>query len=90
MPSQVVVGERDSNHGEELNQSVKVTMQQGENRIERGRAWINAMRQASEAHGLHTEYVFQTLPQCSHSFRKCMNKGNMGAEVFNFLFGENS
>jgi pimeloyl-ACP methyl ester carboxylesterase len=87
VPAQVLVGTRDKRQDEELNQSAKITLQQGATRLQRGESWIAAMQAAAQAHRLPTQYVFEKMRKCSHSFRRCMERGNMGELVFNFLFG---
>jgi pimeloyl-ACP methyl ester carboxylesterase len=87
VPTQVVVGARDRQRDEELNQSQKITLQQGPTRLKRGRAWIDSMHAAADSMGLQTEYAFEVMDKCNHSFRRCMQRGNMGELVFGFLFG---
>lgn len=87
IPSCVIVGKRDVHRNIELNKSKRIDCQQGPTRLERGRAWIHAMECAAKAENLDTEYDFQVLPGCNHSFMKCMHRGRMGKRVFGFLFG---
>jgi hypothetical protein len=42
---------------------------------------------AAHAYNLDTRYDFQVLPGARHSFEHCMNEGDMGKMVFDFLFG---
>ncbi|MEA3435758.1 MAG: hypothetical protein U9R43_04785 [Thermodesulfobacteriota bacterium] len=87
IPACVIVGERDKHRDVELNKSERIDNQQGLNRLERGKAWIQAMADAARASDLNTEYDFKVLPGCNHSFLKCMHQGRMGEHVVNFLFG---
>ena len=87
IPACVLVGERDKHRDVELNKSERIDNQQGLNRLERGKAWIQAMADAARASDLDTEYDFKVLPDCNHSFLKCMHRGRMGEHVLNFLFG---
>ncbi len=87
IPACVIVGKRDKHRDVELNKSERIDNQQGLNRLERGRAWIQAMTDAARASDLDTEYVFKVLPSCNHSYLKCMHRGRMGEHVVNFLFG---
>jgi hypothetical protein len=87
VPARVVVGEKDIQRDLELNKSSEIDHRQGTNRVERGRAWIEAMANAAKIYHLDTSYDFRVLPGCHHSFTKCMNRGKMGKRVFRFLFG---
>ncbi len=86
IPACVLVGERDKHRDVELNKSERIDNQQGFNRLERGKAWIQAMADAARTIDLDTEYEFKVLPSCNHSFLKCMHRGRMGEHVVNFLF----
>jgi pimeloyl-ACP methyl ester carboxylesterase len=87
VPVEVVVGDEDIERNSALNRSAAVDKQQGRTRLERGRRWIAAMQQAAHAAGFDTPYRFETLPGVRHHFGTAMAKGNMGAAVFDFLFG---
>ncbi len=86
IPTCVLVGARDIHRDAELNKSRRVDRQQGFNRVERGKAWVLAMKNAARARNLDTQFDFQVLSGCNHSFLKCMHKGQMGERVFRFLF----
>jgi len=87
VPICVVVGKRDIHRDKELNKSGRIDRQQGVNRFERGKAWIEAMADAARSYHLDTAYIFKKIPACNHCFMKCMHRGRMGSLVFNFLFG---
>jgi poly(3-hydroxybutyrate) depolymerase len=87
VPACVVVGEKDIQRDLELKKSNKIDQQQGTNRVERGRAWVEAMSTAAKTYHLDTSYDFKVLSGCRHSFTKCMKRGKMGKRVFRFLFG---
>ena len=89
IPMAVFVGKRDYLRDPALNTSTAIDKQQGCNRIERGRRWIEAMRSAAVAYRLSTHYRFQLLPRVGHSFRDSMHHG-LGQYAFQFLFGEMS
>jgi pimeloyl-ACP methyl ester carboxylesterase len=86
IPGTVVVGERDNKQGSALNKSQKIDDYEGDNRLERGREWIDAMAASARDRGLSTPYFFEIMPHCGHSFDNCMKRGNMGAMVFEHLF----
>lgn len=87
IPATVLVGERDTRLDAALRKTRKVNGQQGESRMERGLRWVAAMRQAAQDQGLTGSFDFVALPKCGHSFRHCMQRGNMGGFVFERLFG---
>jgi len=86
IPACVLVGERDNRTDPSLNQSGPINEQQGCNRLQRGRRWIEAMQQAARSHGLTTPYRFHVLPKAGHSFQRCMLRGAMGDIASQFLF----
>ncbi|HKJ22791.1 MAG TPA: hypothetical protein VKA13_06855, partial [Gammaproteobacteria bacterium] len=86
VPGTVIVGERDAKVDHALNQSARITRQQGATRMERGQRWVQSMQAAARDLGLHTPYRFHVLPRCGHSFSRCMVRAGMGAMIFNSLF----
>lgn len=88
VPVSVVVGDRDVKRDAALNRSAAIDRQQGSNRLERGRNWIAAMREAAREAGLGTTYEFRTLAGAGHHFGTAMAKANLGEAVSGFLFGE--
>ena len=87
IPATVLVGERDTRMDSALRKTSKVNGQQGESRLERGQRWVAAMHQAAQDQGLNGSFDFVALPKCGHSFRHCMQRGDMGGAVFDRLFG---
>lgn len=88
IPVCVLVGERDNQRDDELNQSPKIDCLQGKTRIERGQNWIKEMMLQAKVQGLDTLYSFRLLPNSPHSFSISMRRGNMGKQVFSFLFSD--
>lgn len=86
IPAFVLVGEKDTTRDPQLKKSRRIDQQQGTTRVERGRRWVDAMRQAARAHGLQTHYDFKLVQDTGHSFTRSMTRGQLGAEVFRFLF----
>jgi acetyl esterase/lipase len=86
IPVLVAVGENDISRGGTLEKSPSIDAQQGKTRLERGRAWKQAIERAAKAGGYSTVYQFQTLECCGHDFAQCMTNGHMGDRVFSFLF----
>lgn len=88
VPMTVVVGGDDTARDDALNQSRRIDRQQGENRRERGRRWIAAMQEAARVMGLATPYHFEVMADVGHDFTAAMRVGDMGALVFDHLFGD--
>ncbi|UCF91156.1 MAG: hypothetical protein JSW39_23235 [Desulfobacterales bacterium] len=87
VPACVMVGETDVDRSVTPGRSRRLERQQGADRLERGRNWIQAMAAAAQKHHLNTPFHFQVLPACGHSFRQCMDQGGMGRLIFDFLLG---
>ncbi len=88
VPSCVVVGEKDIRRDAELRKGENIDNRQGNNRLERGKAWVRVMKKSAETYSLDTQFDFRILPDCGHSFLKCMHRGGMGKIVFEFLFSD--
>ena len=84
----VFVGSRDRRRDAALKVSSRLDARQGENRLERGRRWIDTMREAARARGHATRYEFHRLPRCNHSFQRCVERGELSRRVFDFLLGQ--
>jgi pimeloyl-ACP methyl ester carboxylesterase len=89
VPTKVLVGELDNFRNHHFNGSRKIDKLQGTNRQQRAQHWVKAMKAAAEARGYRTQYSLNYLPNSDHSFTNCMKIGNMGEQVFEFLFGKN-
>ena len=88
VPTYLMVGEKDVMRDPELRKSRRLDRQQGITRLERGRRWIKTMAAAAKAYHLDTPHIFEVLPNSNHSFAECMELGDMGRRVFQFLFGD--
>lgn len=87
VPMAVFVGALDTQRDRTLKTSAVIDAQQGANRVERGRRWVQAMQAGAREQGHGTRYEFQTLNGCGHSFQQCMQRGQLGQQVFDFMFG---
>ncbi len=85
IPALVLVGEWDTERDPAFKRAPHLDRIQGLTRIERGRRWATAMREAARQRNLQTVYRFEILPRCGHSFRDNMRQG-MGKRVFDFFF----
>ncbi len=88
IPVCVIVGEKDKLRDRLLRKEKNIDQQQGQNRIERGIAWVKAMQKCCHSYDLRTQYKFHLLKDSNHSFLNCINNGDMGAIVFDFLLGD--
>lgn len=83
----VLVGEDDVVRDRAIRQTEHLDRQQGSNRVERGRRWVEAMTQAAQRHHLDTEFRFISLPGSDHSFSRSVKHGGLAKQVFRCLFG---
>ena len=86
VPSLVLVGENDVLRDANLNKHKKIGAQQGANRLDRGQRWVVAMADAASRFQLQTPFTFEKLTDCGHSFMECMQVGETGLKVIDFLF----
>jgi pimeloyl-ACP methyl ester carboxylesterase len=84
--SLVVVGSGDVDRDPALRRSKRVDRRQGRNRIDRGRRWIEAMRDQAAAEGLETRFEFAQLSGCGHDYEQCMQFGGLGERTIAFLY----
>jgi pimeloyl-ACP methyl ester carboxylesterase len=97
IPFLVLVGAEDTERGASLPKTPEIDAQQGFNRVERGRNWVEAMRRAAIEQGIAPggevgsseaeSYRFGLAPDSAHSFVQCVAAGGIGPVVFDFLFG---
>jgi poly(3-hydroxybutyrate) depolymerase len=88
VPATVFVGDRDTRPGSALRKTRRVNEHQGESRLERAQRWVQAMRQAAREAGVPPPIELVPLPGCGHSFKRCMKRGGMGAQLFSRLFAQ--
>lgn len=88
VPMTIIVGSMDIARDTELNQSLRIDKQQGENRLVRAENWIRAMNYAAHARGLHTRYRLEIMPGVGHSFGQGVRSGELGERIFQNLFAK--
>ncbi len=89
MSTLVLVGDQDDkNDDEELNLSEVVCRTQGNNRVERARAWQAAMNRYASRHGLVPKVDLDFLKGVGHSFSQAVHDGLLAERVFSHLYGE--
>lgn len=77
LPIRVYVGEQDNVVDEHVRTGVAIDSQQGRNRLERGRRWVDALCEASQMRGLRPDIRFQSLPDSGHDFKACVERGGL-------------
>jgi pimeloyl-ACP methyl ester carboxylesterase len=87
VPIRVIVGDRDTSNVD-LRSTKRVNRQQGANRFERARKWVDAMQDAARAHHLDPLVTFESIPGGDHSFGNLMRTGGLGDRVITALFGD--
>jgi len=87
VPMHVFVGSRDHRRGRGFNALRPIDLLQGRTRIERGRRWVAAMRNAAREQGLPSLVSFELLPSCGHSFEQCATRGGLTNRVLDTFFG---
>lgn len=86
IPTLALVGEKDVLQDAALNRNKKIGAQQGATRVERAQRWISAISAYASQFHLDTPFRFEVLSDCGHSFIDCMQTGEMGPMVVDFLF----
>ena len=90
IPMTVVIGDQDTDRDPELNQSKKVDLLQGRNRLERALTWVKTMNLVARSHGLPGHYRLEVIPGVSHSFAQGVAQGAMHRKIFAHLFDQKS
>lgn len=88
VPITAIVGERDTST-EDLRRTKRVRGQ-GQDRVERAKSWVEAMRTAARAYHLDPAVSLDVIPGGDHSFSNLMDGGRLGDRVFGALFGISS
>jgi len=86
IPMTVIVGDKDNERDLELNKSPRIDMQQGLNRLERARNWIESMNLAATAHDIAAHHQLTVLPGVGHSFEQGIEVEAMNEKIFSSLF----
>lgn len=85
--AQVIVGQEDDrSDDEELNRSEAVCRVQGENRVQRARAWTRAMNALAERYDGLEGVEISLLPGVGHSFSQAVSEGGLAERVFKFCY----
>ncbi len=84
VPVLVAVGSLDVERDESVRTSTRLDDRQGENRIERARRWVDAMRAAGRSRSLPARHELVVLEGAGHSFSDCVDAG-LARAAFEFF-----
>jgi len=85
VPISVMVGDQDiSLLG--LRTTPELDEQQGNNRLQRAKNWVNAMHIAAEAYGFKPLVSYTEIPSVGHVFSEFCDNGALAERIFNTLF----
>jgi len=85
IPTLVLVGEGDVLRDPGLRKDPAIDQHQGLTRVERASRWTMAMRKAAMDRGIRSDFEFQLVPGCGHSFECCVRDGGMASLVTDWL-----
>ena len=86
VPITALVGGRDTST-DDL-RSTRRASRQGQDRVERARNWVEAMRAAARSFHLEPRVSLEVIPDGDHSYAGLMDGGRLGDRVFAALFGD--
>ncbi len=87
VPITAIVGDQDTSTAG-VRSTRRVNEQQGQDRIERAKNWVESMQAAARAYHLDPLVSFESIPGGDHSFANLMESGQLGDRVFAALFGD--
>jgi pimeloyl-ACP methyl ester carboxylesterase len=85
IPVEVLVGSQDIGTAN-LRMTDRTVKQQGENRCERARRWVAAMRTAALAYNIEPAVSLSVIDNVDHSFTKMCQHGALVRRVFKYFF----
>jgi pimeloyl-ACP methyl ester carboxylesterase len=85
LPVRVMVGENDSRRDGSLRASALIDETQGQNRLERANAWVQAIRTVASCRGLAPAISIEILPGSGHSVDQAIRKGGLVWRSVSFL-----
>lgn len=90
VPTKVFVGSDDTERDEDLRQHGDLDRLQGVHRVERATRFTLAVRAASSVQGVPPACSLEVLPFCDHSFRRCVEVGDLARRAVDFLLSGSS
>lgn len=82
VPQHLFVGDLDVERDSSLRQSKRLDRMQGRTRIERGRRWIEAIREYSRGEQTAARITFSTLSGVAHSFVASVERADLPRRIF--------
>lgn len=82
VPQHLFVGELDVERDNSLRQSKRLDRMQGRTRVERGRHWVEAMREYSRGGQGAARVTFSTLSGVAHSFAVSVERADLPRRIF--------
>jgi len=87
IPVCILVGERDRVRDHSLNRSRSIDTRLGKTRLERAKAWVEAMTAAARRRNINIFYPLFLLPTVGHDFTDNVAQGHLPGLVEDCLFG---
>lgn len=84
VPVLVAVGSLDVERDESVRTTTAVDQRQGEDRVERARRWVEAMRASARSRSLPARHELVVLEGAGHSFSDCVDTG-LARAAFDFF-----
>ncbi len=85
-PIRVYVGTSDTKRDKSLNRSRDIDQQQGRNRLQRARSWVQEMQKFHRQQGFGSQVDLELLPEVGHSFSECVRQQSLTARIMGFFF----
>ncbi len=87
VPVRVLIGEKDVGTSR-LRRTERTVAQQGENRLDRARNWVTAMRHSATSFGLEPVVSLEEVGGVDHSFTSFCESGDLVDRIGRFMFPE--
>ena len=82
IPIEVYVGEKDTEIDKYTRTGSRINKQQGFNRVQRARNWVDAMKSAAHELDIRSRVKLKVLKDCGHDFRECLSRGKLIENAF--------
>ncbi|MGB1012278.1 MAG: hypothetical protein ACPGVP_21360, partial [Thiolinea sp.] len=85
IPVLVLAGELDIKRDANLRKGRDIDQQQGRSRVERAARWARAIQRQANMQGIKSDISFETIPNSTHDFNRCVQQGNMVELIANWM-----
>ena len=85
IPVLVLAGALDIKRDANLRKGRAIDRQQGRSRVERAARWVRAMQREAGIRGIESDISLTILPDSTHDFNRCVQRGNMVTVVADWL-----